>query len=62
MTAMRLELETFHIYTSTLLDCVARIFRTYFGEKDAITANTHEAFWKAAKHRHDITYLTAELA
>jgi hypothetical protein len=61
MTGMRLELETFHIYTSTLMDRVARIYPTYFGEKNAVVANTDESFWKQAKHRPDITYLTPEL-
>jgi hypothetical protein len=51
---MRLELETFHIYTSTLMDRVARIYPTYFGEKNAVVANTDESFWKQAKHRRDI--------
>jgi hypothetical protein len=61
MTAMRLELETFHIYTSTLVDRIARIYVPYFGERNAIQANTDESFWKQAKHRQDITYLTPEL-
>jgi hypothetical protein len=56
MTAMRLELETFHIYTSTLVDRIARIYVPYFGERNAIQANTDESFWKQAKHRQDITY------
>jgi hypothetical protein len=61
MTAMRLELETFHIYTSTLVDRIARIYVPYFGERNAIQANTDESFWKQSKHRQDITYLTLEL-
>jgi hypothetical protein len=60
-TALRFEIDTFHIVTSTLLDRIARIFPTYFGEK-AVAANTHEAFWKGVKHRPDITYLPPHLA
>jgi hypothetical protein len=58
MTAMRLELEFFHIYTSTLMDRVARIYPVYFGDQNSISANTDEAFWKRATHRQDIAYLT----
>ena len=36
MTALRLELEVFHIYTSTLVDCIARIYVPYFGEKKVL--------------------------
>jgi hypothetical protein len=61
MTAMRLELEVFHVYTSTLLDRIARTHPTHFGAKKAIEAKTHESFWKQVKHHPEIAYLTPEL-
>ena len=51
LTAVRMDLETFHMYTSTLLDRIVRNFATYFGEKNAVKTNTHEKFWKQVKHR-----------
>jgi hypothetical protein len=60
-TAMRLDLEFFHIYTSTLMDRVARFYVPFFGEQNAIKANTDDRFSKAAKRRQEITYLTPEL-
>jgi hypothetical protein len=50
LTAMRVAIETFHVYTSTLLDRIARIYATYFRPKKAITANSHDGFWKSVKH------------
>ena len=36
ITAVRLDIETFHVFTSTILDRIVRIFPVYFGKKDAI--------------------------
>jgi hypothetical protein len=61
ITAVRMDLETFHIYISTLLDRIVRIFPVFSREKNAIKTNTHEKLWKQVKHRPDITYLTPTL-
>jgi len=61
LTAMRVKMEMFHIYTSTLLDRVTRIFGEYFVGSKAINAKSHEAFWKQVKNRPDITYLPSAL-
>jgi len=61
LTAMRVEIETFHVYASTLLDRIARIYVTYFGPTKAINANSHDAFWNSAKHHPHVTYLRPEL-
>lgn len=60
-TAMRLELETFHVYTSTLLDRVARIFGVYFVPAKAVQARTHEALLKVGKRNTAATYITPTL-
>ena len=61
ITAVRVDLEMFHMYTSMLLDRVVRIFPVFFGERNAIKTNRHEKFWKQVKHRPEITYLTPAL-
>lgn len=64
MTAVRREIEAFHLYASILLDRIPRIYAAYFGPDKSLGLKlNHEKFWKEYKYRSaQVPYITSELA
>jgi hypothetical protein len=62
LTALRREIETFHLYTSILLDRIPRILPAYFGDEKSLGNVTHDKFWKDYKRRAErVPFITEQL-
>lgn len=59
VSGLRLEIESYHLWVSILLDRLVRLFPVFF-EGATISATTHDKFWATAKKQQHVVPLIPE--